>query len=399
MADVPATKPAESLGRERDLNRFESPSKKGGADTVLETRVEATAHSASNFFDLPYAKIQKGETIGVYKNDEGTFANETFEYNLDQFKNMNCTSFEDMTKVCEHECAAYRLSQNTFPTPWAKVLGADFFAGVRSEMIGLPKSNFEKMIGSTEASTSHPDGALRMQAIDYGRNIVAQMKLEGMQPTWENCLEAYKESPFAQMKYENAADGIEGSHVENGMKNSIEGEEKGKQTISSSLESNIENTEEATERTSMFEDQTIDNDKLEELRSEIEPNLKLGKEHDGAVLRENLEQSMNIKSNPEISDAHHIVGRDTPQAAKKLKDFGIDCNDPANGILLPNSHESPLKGAVHGKGRHIAEYSNEVEQRMSSAATREEGLDVLQSLKEDLYNGELSLHADAKPNK
>lgn len=165
------------------------------------------------------------------------------------------------------------------------------------------------------------------------------------------------------------------------------------------LETNIENTEEATERTSMFEDQTIDNDKLEELRSEIEPKLKLGKEHDGAVLRENLEQSMNIKSNPEISDAHHIVGRDTPQAAKKLKDFGIDCNDPANGILLPNSHESPLKGAIHGKGRHTAEYSNEVEQRMSSAATKEEGLDVLQSVKEDLYNGELSLHADAKPNK
>lgn len=172
------------------------------SDAVLDTRVEAAAHSASKFFDLPDAEIQKGDAIGVYKNGEGAFVNDVFEYNLDQFKDMNCTSFEDMTKVWTHECG-HRILQDAFPNPWAEELGADFFAGARSEMIGLPKSNFEKMLGSTDASISHPDGVLRMKAMDYGRDTVAQMKKEGIQPTWENCLDAYKESPFAQMEYEN----------------------------------------------------------------------------------------------------------------------------------------------------------------------------------------------------
>lgn len=156
---------------------------------------------------------------------------------------------------------------------------------------------------------------------------------------------------------------------------------------------------ETIERTSTFEEQTIDNFKLEEMRPEIEDGMTLGYEHDSNILRKNMEHAMNCESNPEESNAHHIVGRDTPQAAKKLEELGIDRNDPANGIFLPNSPESPLKGAVHGLGRHTADYSNEVEQRFAEVTTREEALEVLQSLKEDLYNGDLSVHYDTPANK
>ena len=81
-----------------------------------------------------------------------------------------------------------------------------------------------------------------------------------------------------------------------------------------------------------------------------------------------------------------------------VEEFGIDRNDPANGILLPNDAESPLKGSLH-LGGHTQEYYNTVEQRMMQATTREEALEVLQSLKEDLYSGEVLLHNDVKPNK
>lgn len=153
------------------------------------------------------------------------------------------------------------------------------------------------------------------------------------------------------------------------------------------------------ERTSTFEEQTIDNFDLEARRPEIEDGMKLGYEHDCGVLRENMNNVMDTKSNQENSNAHHIVGRDTPESAKQLEEFGIDRNDPANGIFLPNSPESPLKGAVHGQGRHIADYSNEVEQRFANVTTREEALEVLQSLKEDLYNGNIAVHYDIEPNK
>ena len=36
---------------------------------------------------------------------------------------------------------------------------------------------------------------------------------------------------------------------------------------------------------------------------------------------------------------------------------------------------------------------------MAMATTREEALEVLQSLKEDLFSGELSLQRDVQPNK
>ena len=156
---------------------------------------------------------------------------------------------------------------------------------------------------------------------------------------------------------------------------------------------------EQIERTSTFEEQTIDNFELESMRPGIEDNMSLGQEHDGGVLRYNMEQAMDVSSDTEISNAHHIVGRDTPQAAKKLEEFGIDRNDPANGIFLPNSSESPLKGAVHGQGRHSLDYSNEVEQRFAGVTSREEALEVLQSIKEDLYTGELYVHKDIPPNK
>ncbi len=156
---------------------------------------------------------------------------------------------------------------------------------------------------------------------------------------------------------------------------------------------------EIVERTSTFEDQTIDNFELETKRPEIEDNMIRGQEHDGGILRYNMEQAMEKKSDTDISNAHHIVGRDTPQAAKKLKEFEIDRNDPANGIFLPNSSESPLKGAVHGQGRHSVDYSNEVEQLFAGATTREEALEVLQAIKEDLYSGDLYVHKDIPANK
>lgn len=170
-------------------------------DAALEVRVEAAAYSASKFFGLPEAKIIKGDCIGVYKNGEGVLSDDVFEYNLEQFKQNDCTSFEDMTKIWAHECG-HRLFQNILPNSWADELGADFFAGARSEMLGLSKSNFEKFLKSTQASETHPDGNLRIQAMDYGRYVVSEMKKNGIQPTWENCIEAYMESPFAKMVYD-----------------------------------------------------------------------------------------------------------------------------------------------------------------------------------------------------
>lgn len=155
---------------------------------------------------------------------------------------------------------------------------------------------------------------------------------------------------------------------------------------------------EKIERTSTFEDQTIDNFELEKQRLVFENKLYLGQPHDADVLRNNLETAMNKDTDKSVSRAHHIVGNETPNAANKLAEFGIDRNDPANGILLPHDVSSPLKGAIHS-GRHLQDYYNTVEQRISQAYTKEEVLEVLQSIKEDLFSGNLFLQRDVQPNK
>jgi len=213
--EATATKSIEKIGRNFEFKLPDFMRKQDEvSDSALEARVEAAAHSASKFFNMPEAKIQKGDSIGVYKNMEGTMLDDVFQYNLGQFKKMNCTSFEDMTKIWAHECG-HRLLQNILPSSWANELGADFFAGVRSEMLGLPKSNVEKYLGATKASKSHPGGAIRMQAMDYGRFVVNQMKKAGIQPTWENCLAAYRQSPFSKMTYENMGSGKIAAFIDN----------------------------------------------------------------------------------------------------------------------------------------------------------------------------------------
>lgn len=170
-------------------------------EAVPEYQIEAAAHSACHFFGLPDIPLQEGDSIGVYTLNPDFVNDDVFQYNVEQFKDMKLSSFEDQTKVWTHECG-HRILQKMYGSSWADELGADFFVGVREEMLGIGKSNFERALGSTKPSVSHPGGALRLKAIEYGRQVAAEMKKNGITPTWENCLQKYSESDFAKMTYE-----------------------------------------------------------------------------------------------------------------------------------------------------------------------------------------------------
>ena len=138
-------------------------------------QIEAAAHSACRFFDMPDAPLIEGDSIGVYTLNPDYLDDDVFQYNIPQFKDMNLYSFEDQTKVWTHECG-HRILQKMYGNSWASELGSDFFVGVREEMLGMGSSNFEKTLGATKASHSHPGGKLRIEAIKYGREVAAEMK-------------------------------------------------------------------------------------------------------------------------------------------------------------------------------------------------------------------------------
>lgn len=208
---------AEKTAYESALSYFEKISQQfegGLSDKALEARVEAAAHSACKFFGIPDAELIKGDAIGVYRECDIFLDKDVFEYNLDQFKDMKCVSFEDMTKVWAHECG-HRILRMDFTSAWAQELGADFFSGVRSEMLGLPTSNFEKVLGSTTGSESHPVGNLRVNAIQYGREVVRFYQSKGIEPTIGNCKEAFADSPYSKITYENYTESKYAAWVDN----------------------------------------------------------------------------------------------------------------------------------------------------------------------------------------
>jgi hypothetical protein len=173
---------------------------------IADYEIEAAAHSACHFFGLPDAEVREGNTIGVYVENIDTTIDDHFEYNKKQFEDMGWTSFEDQTKVWTHECG-HRILQKMFGPGWTNELGSDYMVGIREEILGLGESQFEKSLGKTVASVSHPGGPLRLRAIKFGREVAAEMKSKGITPTWENCVERFRQSEFANYNYENTQGG------------------------------------------------------------------------------------------------------------------------------------------------------------------------------------------------
>lgn len=169
------------------------------SDEALVTRMEAAAHSACKFFGLPEPELVESDSIAVsMKRFDFFMADDKFLFNLNQFKGMNSLSFEDMSKIWSHECG-HRVLRFYKMSPWAQELGADFFMGVRSEMLGLPNGNLEKVLGESKGGLFHPPGSLRLQAIQYGRETVQNFKKSGISITMQNMRETFRMSKFAKI--------------------------------------------------------------------------------------------------------------------------------------------------------------------------------------------------------
>jgi len=173
---------------------------------IADYQIEAAAKCAGDFFGMPDLKIEKGDSIAVMPMDVDVLGDEVLKYNIEQFKDLGLDTFEDQAKVWSHEMG-HVILQKEYPVGgWADELGADFFVGVRSEILGIGSGKFERFLGKEPASLSHPNGKLRIDAVNYGREVVAQMKREGITPTWQNCIEKFKESDFAKYTAENQGD-------------------------------------------------------------------------------------------------------------------------------------------------------------------------------------------------
>ncbi|GAA1380874.1 AHH domain-containing protein [Catellatospora chokoriensis] len=94
---------------------------------------------------------------------------------------------------------------------------------------------------------------------------------------------------------------------------------------------------------------------------------------------------------PPQTSPHHMVASTSPKAAparQQLANFGIDINDPRNGVFLPRGSASPnpTGAAVHSKV-HANVYYDTVNYLMSGARNASEGTDVLNYIRNQLQAG------------
>lgn len=134
------------------------------------------------------------------------------------------------------------------------------------------------------------------------------------------------------------------------------------------------------------------------------PYIIKNKPKDGGILRDNMLSMMTDKEKRFVLNkvkngyqAHHIIGEATPNAKRILEKYGIDINDPMNGIFLPSSGESGLRGTVHNGG-HTQTYYNYIEQLFSNCKNRDECYDILDKVKTNLYKGKIQLYNNQRIN-
>jgi len=105
------------------------------------------------------------------------------------------------------------------------------------------------------------------------------------------------------------------------------------------------------------------------------------------VLGKNLETAGLTR--PPGTAAHHIVAGTSPKAIKArgaLERFEVDINSTENGVFLPARGGSPAPGASHPR-LHTNKYFDEVNVRLDQAATRDEAVQVLRDIRDELMKG------------
>lgn len=194
---------SETVLRDGKFSKDVVPSFMDGADISTKTITDA-ARKATKFFGLPEIPIKEGPGIAVSSTNPMTFHDDVFYYNKAQLKRGGLTTSADISKCYAHECG-HRISQRFFKgeNSWANELCSDFFTGAFCEMNKMKAGNFEKFLGSQRASITHPGGKLRLQALEYGRKCVAEMKAKGITPTWEKLMEKFKETNADQLSFGN----------------------------------------------------------------------------------------------------------------------------------------------------------------------------------------------------
>lgn len=158
-------------------------------DFILPDEMVASAvERACTFFHLPEVPVVNSVGSCVWPNDPGTPFDDVFGFDRKELMNLGIQGEDSLTLVYTHECAHRALQSYIDLDPWEHELACDFFAGIHAGMKWIDTINFEKALGYTHGSKSHPTGSLRADFIEHGKEIAKEMASRKVPITFEGCL-------------------------------------------------------------------------------------------------------------------------------------------------------------------------------------------------------------------
>ena len=148
-------------------------------------------NSASDFFGQPHPYIVHEEGTCEMANNSSTLNDDIIGFSRQQMLEMGVYGEDALNLVMTHECCHRALQDYGNLDPWEHELACDYFAGVRAAMQHMDSTHFENALANTTGGDTHPVGFLRVDFIEYGKEVAHDLQQQGVQPTFENCLEHF----------------------------------------------------------------------------------------------------------------------------------------------------------------------------------------------------------------
>lgn len=165
---------------------------------LTDEMIVQSVQEASAFFNMNAPmNIHEDWTTGVMTGMSFTENDDILVFNRQQMIDMGITDKEGFDLVMTHEGAHRKLQGlDTGFTSHQEELCCDYMAGVRAGLNGMAEGKLEASLSGTAESSSHPDGAVRVEAIEAGVSF-AHDYMEthnGVPPTFSDCLEHFNKT-------------------------------------------------------------------------------------------------------------------------------------------------------------------------------------------------------------
>ena len=116
-----------------------------------------------------------GDTTGVGLGDVNSYTDDILFYSQEQLVDMGITGQDGLDLVMTHE-GAHRMLQgmDTVFNSYQEELCCEYMAGVRAGLNGMDVTQLENSLIDLPQGLDHPDGLLRVEAVEEGMAIAQE---------------------------------------------------------------------------------------------------------------------------------------------------------------------------------------------------------------------------------